>query len=129
MDLAGAVLIKDNHLALVESGGVREAVEKARAACPELTIEVEVEDFSQLEAALSAEPDIILLDNMTPDEVRHAAELVQRKAGGCVPLLEASGSITLSNVAEYAKAGADRIAVGALTHSAPALDLSLEIVD
>lgn len=134
MSLADEVLIKDNHLALMaEDGGkadaVRRAVEKARQACPGLKVEVEVENLSQLKAALAAKPDVIMLDNMTPEQVREAATLVEaRCAAGPRPLLEASGAISLSNVADYAAAGADRIAVGALTHSAPAFNLSLEVV-
>ncbi len=128
MDLGAAVLIKDNHLALAAPGGIADAVRKAREACPDLTVEVEVEDLSQLEGALAAGPDVIMLDNMTPDEVRRAAEMVRRSGAGAAPAVEASGSITLANAAEYAAAGADRISVGALTHSAPAFDLSLDIV-
>ncbi|MFO8007369.1 MAG: carboxylating nicotinate-nucleotide diphosphorylase [Candidatus Brocadiia bacterium] len=127
MDLASAVLIKDNHLALMGTGSVGRAVEQARAECPDLPIEVEVENLEQLEAALAAGPDIVLLDNMTPARVEEAAEMA-RRAGGNRPQLEASGAITLENAADYARAGADRIAVGALTHSAPALDISVEIV-
>ncbi len=132
MDLSDEALIKDNHLALAagkDPQGAREAVEKVRAAFPALKVEVEVEDFAQLEPALAAAPDVILLDNMTPDEVRRAVALVETKcAGGSRPLLEASGAISLANVGAYAVAGADRISIGALTHSAPALSLSLEIV-
>ncbi|MGD2174082.1 MAG: carboxylating nicotinate-nucleotide diphosphorylase [Candidatus Brocadiaceae bacterium] len=126
MHLAGAVLIKDNHLALLREDGARAGVEAARRAHPDLTIEVEVDTLEQLESVLPARPDIVLLDNMTPEQVRRAAQLVGERGGGSAPLLEASGGITLENVAAYAEAGADRIAVGALTHSAPALDISLE---
>jgi len=132
MSLSDEALIKDNHLALVagqDAEGVPEAVEKVRATFPGLKVEVEVEDFGQLESALAAGPDVILLDNMTPDQVRQAAAQVAAKcAAGRRPLLEASGAITLANVSAYAVAGADRISIGALTHSAPALSLSLEIV-
>ncbi|MFO7955624.1 MAG: nicotinate-nucleotide diphosphorylase (carboxylating), partial [Candidatus Brocadiia bacterium] len=126
MHLAGAVLIKDNHLALMGEGGVREAVRRAGEAHPDLTVEVEVETFAQLEEALAAAPDIILLDNMTPEQVREAARMARESADE-PPQLEASGGIDLSNVQAYAEAGADRISIGALTHSAPALDLALEI--
>jgi len=134
MNLAELALIKDNHLALMggpmqDAGAVRAAVEKVREADPGLIVEVEVEGTAQLRAALDAGADIILLDNMTPDEFRHAADIV---AGTCTPdarpALEASGGITLENVRAYAEAGADRISIGALTHSAPAFDLSLEVV-
>ncbi len=126
LNLAEAVLIKDNHLALMRDGGVREAVRRAREAHPALTVEIEVETFEQLEEALAAGPDVILLDNMTPQQVREAARMA-RQAADPPPELEASGGIDLENVRDYAEAGADRISVGALTHSAPALDLSLEI--
>lgn len=132
-DLAGMALVKDNHLALLaqrerDAEAVREAVRRVRGAYPGVPVEVEVEDAAQLEAALDAEPDLILLDNMTPEQVGDAARLVaERTEHGDRPLLEASGSITLENVAAYAKAGADRVSIGALTHSAPAFDLALEI--
>jgi nicotinate-nucleotide pyrophosphorylase (carboxylating) len=128
MDLAGAVLIKDNHLELVRGRGLRWAVDRARAECPDLVIEVEVDNLEQLEQVLPARPDVVLLDNMAPDLVARAAELVARHghADGRL-LIEASGSITLANVAEYARSGADRIAVGALTHSTPALDIGLDL--
>ncbi len=128
MDLASAVLIKDNHLTLVGAGNVRRAVQEARDACPDLLIEVEVEDLAQFEAALAAGPDMVLLDNMTPAQVEEAARLAARRATDRPPQLEASGAITLENAADYARAGADRIAIGALTHSAPALDISMDIV-
>jgi len=133
MGLCDAVLIKDNHLALMpRSGGdeppVVHAVRRARAAEPELLLVVEVEDLGQLGEVLAARSDVVMVDNMTPDQVRDAARLVRERCGEeNRPLLEASGGITLANVAQYAAAGADRIAVGALTHSAPALDISLEI--
>jgi len=131
MDLASEVLIKDNHLALLGAAGpqaVREAVERARAACPGLAVEVEVEDMAQLQAALEAAPEVVMADYMTPEQVRAAAELLRRRFGTAErPLLEVSGGVTLQNVAAYAAAGADRIAVGALTHSAPALDLAVEM--
>ncbi len=126
-DLAGAVLIKDNHLALAGGAAVGEAVRKAREACPDLTVEVEVDDLGQFEEALAAGPDIILLDNMTPEQVREAAEMADAHEAERRLLLEASGGIILGNAALYAEAGADRISVGALTHSAPALDLSLRL--
>ena len=84
--------------------------------------------MDDLDEVLSAAPDVILLDNMTPGQVRRAAEIVRHKcADGRRPMLEASGSVNLANVRGYAEAGADRVSVGALTHSAPALDISLRI--
>ena len=130
MNLADQALIKDNHLALIGrsvADGVGEAIAKVRAAHPGMTVIVEVEDLPQLRAALAAAPDVVLLDNMTPAQVREAADMARRVAGEARPLLEASGAITLENVRQYAEAGADRISVGAPTHSAPALDLSLDI--
>ncbi|MHB8556184.1 MAG: carboxylating nicotinate-nucleotide diphosphorylase [Candidatus Dormibacteria bacterium] len=118
-DLAQAVLIKDNHIALV--GGVEEAVRRARATG--LEVEVEVESLDQLREALAAGADLVLLDNMTPPEV---AAAVRQTAGRA--RLEVSGGIRLDTVAAYAAVGIDRIAVGALTHSAPALDISMDMV-
>jgi nicotinate-nucleotide pyrophosphorylase (carboxylating) len=132
-DLAEMALIKDNHLALLarrprDAAAVREAVQRVREAYPDVPVEVEVEDTAQLEAAVEAKADIILLDNMTPEQFAASARLVaERCDGGRRPLLEASGGITLENVAAYARAGADRISVGALTHSVPAFDYSLEV--
>lgn len=134
MNLAAEALIKDNHLALAgvtrdDPAGIAAAVRKVRAAHPDLVVEVEVESLAMLEAVLPARPDVVLLDNMTPAQVAQAVALVGRAcAGGERPELEASGEVTLANVRAYAEAGADRIAVGALTHSAPALDLSLEML-
>jgi len=135
--LSDQVLIKDNHLRVVlraagrgvgAQGGIAGAVQKARQASEGLLLEVEVENLQQLREALTAGPDIVLLDNMRPGEVRRAAALVRAcRAAGGRPLIEASGGVTLRNVRAYAEAGADRIAIGALTHSAPALDLSLRI--
>lgn len=119
--LYDGILLKDNHLML--AGGVAEAVRAARAGAPHtLKIEVEVTDLQQLSEAIEAGADLVLLDNMTPDELREAVEL----AAGRVAL-EASGGVTLQNVAAVAASGVDYISVGALTHSAPAVDMSLEI--
>jgi nicotinate-nucleotide pyrophosphorylase (carboxylating) len=133
MDLSDMVLIKDNHLELMgrrprDPEAVREAVGKARQAWPGIPVQVEVEDTDQLEVALTAGPDYILLDNMTPQQTAEAVALVREKcAGGPRPQLESSGDITMDNVRAYAEAGVDRISLGALTHSAPALDLSLDV--
>jgi nicotinate-nucleotide pyrophosphorylase (carboxylating) len=118
-NLAEAVLVKDNHL--VAAGGVAAAVKAAHGAG--LPIEVEVAHAAQVEAALEAGADLLLLDNMTPAEVGEAVAAV----AGRVPV-EVSGGVTLANLAEYAAAGADRISIGALTHSAPALDISMEVL-
>jgi nicotinate-nucleotide pyrophosphorylase (carboxylating) len=119
--LHDAVLVKDNHLAV--AGGVGECVRRARAACGAgITLEVEVDTLDQLDEALREAPDVILLDNMTPDQMREA---VRRTAGRAV--LEASGGITLDMLREVASTGVDRISLGALTHSAPAVPLSLAL--
>jgi nicotinate-nucleotide pyrophosphorylase (carboxylating) len=119
-DLGAAVLIKDNHVAAC--GGVRPAVERARAAAPHTAkIECEVDSLAQLDEALAAGADIVLLDNMPTALV---AEAVKRAGGRA--LLEASGGITLARVAELARAGVDAISVGALTHSVAAADLGLD---
>jgi nicotinate-nucleotide pyrophosphorylase (carboxylating) len=119
--LDDGILIKDNHL--VAAGGIDPAVRRARDRAPVgLKIEVEVTDLAQLDEALSAEVDAILLDNMPVELVRDAV----RRAGGKV-ILEASGKMSLKNVRAYAEAGVDLVSVGALTHSAPALDIAMEI--
>lgn len=119
MGLSDAILVKDNHLALVSIG---EAVTRSRAAFPGLFVEVECDTLDQVRDALAAGADRILVDNMTPDEVRRAVEM----AAGAVPI-EVSGGVGVDNVAAYAQAGADFVSVGALTHSAPSLDLSLDV--
>ena len=121
--LSDGILIKDNHLALLQKE--RRPVEKAcRLAQAHrsltLPIIVEVESLAQVRQALAGRPDIILLDNMSPRMVRRAVGLIKNKA-----LVEVSGGITLKNVRAMAAAGADRISVGALTHSAPAAAMSL----
>jgi nicotinate-nucleotide pyrophosphorylase (carboxylating) len=119
--LDDGVLVKDNHVAA--AGGVSEAVVRARDGAPHgLKIEVEVATLDELDEAVAAGADVVLLDNMTPELV---AEAVTR-AGGKV-LLEASGGISLRNVRRYAETGVDLISVGALTHSAPNVDVALEV--
>jgi nicotinate-nucleotide pyrophosphorylase (carboxylating) len=119
--LDDAILIKDNHLAL--AGSVRAAIAATRArAGHTIKIEVEVENFDQLREALEAPIDAVLLDNMTPAQLQEAVRIVDGRV-----LTEASGGVTEHNVAEIARTGVDVISVGALTHSAPALDFSLEV--
>jgi nicotinate-nucleotide pyrophosphorylase (carboxylating) len=119
-DLGSAVLIKDNHIAAC--GGVRAAIVRARASAPHTAkIECEVDTLEQLELALAAGADIVLLDNMSTETV---AEAVRRTAGRA--LLEASGGITPARVKELAEAGVDAISVGALTHSVPGADIGLD---
>jgi nicotinate-nucleotide pyrophosphorylase (carboxylating) len=118
--LYDAVLIKDNHLAA--GGGVRATIERARADAPHtMRIEVECKTLEQVDEAVAAGADILLLDNMPLDML---AEGVRRVAGKA--LTEASGGVNLSTVADIARTGVDLISVGALTHSAPALDISLD---
>jgi len=122
--LDDGVLIKDNHLAL--AGGVAGAVRQARANSPHLLkVEVEVENLQMLEEAIEAGADAILMDNMTPEEVREAVGLARKESPGV--LMEVSGGVDLRTVRLYAEAGPDLISVGALTHSAPAADISLEV--
>jgi nicotinate-nucleotide pyrophosphorylase (carboxylating) len=123
LGLDDAVLIKENHVAI--AGGVGQAVAAARAAQPSLEVEVECRDLAELAEALAAGADRVLLDNMDPDELR--ASVAARDRSSSDAKLEASGGITLDNVAEIAATGVDFISVGALTHSAPALDLSMLI--
>jgi nicotinate-nucleotide pyrophosphorylase (carboxylating) len=119
-DLGAAVLIKDNHVA--SCGSVRLAIERARAAAPHTTrIECEVDSLEQLDEALAAGADVVLLDNLSTAAV---GEAVRRTRGRA--LLEASGGITLPRIAELASAGVDAISVGALTHSTIASDIGLD---
>ncbi len=127
MGLHDAILIKDNHIAI--AGGLAEAVRRAREAEPDREIEVECRTVDEAAYALGTGVQRLLLDNMEPDQLRHAVEArdAAAKARGPVVTLEASGGITLENVAEIAATGVDFISVGALTHSAPALDLSMKL--
>jgi nicotinate-nucleotide pyrophosphorylase (carboxylating) len=125
LNLGDGVLIKDNHLAILRLSGVGldEAVKKARRRAPRgMKVEVEVESVKQAREALSAGADIIMLDNMKVKGMRKVVELVRGRA-----LLEASGGITLDKVRSVAETGVNLISVGALTHSAKALDISLEL--
>ncbi len=117
--LSDAVLVKDNHLRRL---GVAQAVARARARWPGRVVEVECDTLEQVTEAVAAGADLILLDNMTPEEVR----AVRARVGDGVRL-EVSGGVTLERVAAYAEAGADFISVGAITHSAPALDIGLDL--
>ena len=121
-DLGSGILIKDNHIAAC--GSVRAAVEAAKVGAPHpLRIEVEVTNLGELDEALAAGAEIVLLDNMTPAQVEVAAA----RAHGRGVLVEVSGGITLATIADYARAGADLISVGALTHSAMAVDIGLDV--
>lgn len=120
LGLDDGLLIKDNHLRLV--GGITSAVNRARAATG-LPVEVEAETLAQVEEAVEAGADTILLDNMTLDELREAVGLVAGRAK-----LEASGGVTLDTVRAIAETGVDFVSAGALTHSARSLDVSLEVL-
>ena len=126
-DLADAVLIKDNHLAAVRGRGlgIPDAVRLAREANPGLRVEVEVTSIGEAGEAIESGASELLLDNMTPAEIRPIVELAASHDPR--PLLEASGGITAENAREYAEAGVDFVSIGAITHSATALDLSLDI--
>lgn len=121
MGLYDMVLIKDNHIAA--AGSITAAVRRARAAYPYLPVEVEVQNLDQLREALELPVDRIMLDNFDLQAIRAAVQI----AAGRVPL-EVSGGVTLERVAELAATGVDYISVGALTHSAPALDISMDVV-
>jgi nicotinate-nucleotide pyrophosphorylase (carboxylating) len=128
--LYDAVLVKDNHIAHVPTAQLAAAmsagIAKARAMQPRpVFVEIEVDNLAQLEEVLRCDVDIILLDNMTPSQMQQAVSLRNRIAPRIE--LEASGGITLANVRAAAETGVDRIAIGALTHSAVALDLGLDI--
>lgn len=119
--LDDGILVKDNHI--MAAGGVAEATRRAVAAAPHgLVVEVEVTDLKGLDEALDNGASAVLLDNMSPDEVRAAVARNQGRA-----TLEASGGININNIRAYAEAGVDLISLGSLTHSAPAVDLALEV--
>jgi nicotinate-nucleotide pyrophosphorylase (carboxylating) len=118
--LDDGILIKDNHVRL--AGGVAEAVARMKAAGQEMLVEVEAQSLADVDAALQAGADIILLDNMSIDETRQALARIGGRAK-----VEISGGVSLENIRELAKTGADYVSVGSLTHSAPAVDLSFEI--
>jgi nicotinate-nucleotide pyrophosphorylase (carboxylating) len=121
-DLGSGILIKDNHIAAC--GSVRAAVEAAKVHAPHsLRVEVEVTNLGELDEALAAGAEIVLLDNMSPAQVEVAAA----RAHGRGVLVEVSGGITLATIGDYARAGADLISVGAFTHSAPAVDIGLDV--
>lgn len=123
--LSDGVLIKDNHLAALRAAGLglRDAVVMARERVPHTTrVEVEVETFAEVEEALAAGADAILLDNMSPAELRQAVKMIAGRA-----ITEASGGINLTSVRGVAESGVDLISVGALTHSVRALDISLDL--
>lgn len=120
MSLSDAALVKDNHV--VAAGGVAAAFKAVRDEFPELAIEVEVDTLHQVREVLDAGADLILLDNFTPSDTEEAVAIVAGRA-----LLESSGRLTLDNARAYAATGVDYLAVGALTHSSPILDIGLDL--
>ena len=124
-DLADAVLIKDNHLAAARTRGltIAQVIEGARAGAPEgMPVEIEVTSVAEAREALAGDADIVLLDNMPVEEMRTVVEVARGRA-----LIEASGGVTEENVRAIAETGVDRCSAGAITHSAPALDISMEV--
>ena len=142
MDLSDAVLIKTNHLRALEQGKrgpqstvhspqlIEQAITKAKQIRPKRFVEIEVANLAEFHAALNAKPDAILLDNWSLSNIRKAVRLRNRPPSTVhrPPLLEVSGGVTLENVRAIAKTGVDRISIGRLTHSAPSLDVSLQVV-
>ena len=120
ISLSDAALIKDNHIAA--AGGVSQAFSAVRSAFPTAPIEIEVDTLDQLREVLPLNPDLVLLDNMSPALCAEAVALVNGRTK-----LEASGGISLENAKAYADSGVDYIAIGALTHSAPVLDIGLDL--
>lgn len=120
MSLSESALIKDNHVQVV--GGVGKAFARVRDLFPLIEIEVEVDSLAQLKEILLLKPDLVLLDNMSVDQCRQAVEIVAKQCK-----LEASGGLSLKNAKAYAQTGVDYLAVGALTHSAPVLDIGLDL--
>jgi nicotinate-nucleotide pyrophosphorylase (carboxylating) len=123
LGLGDAVLIKDNHV--VAAGSVTDALVAVRRQAPGLACEVEVDDLGQLDEALAAGADEVLLDNFTPEQCVRA--VVRRDEIAPKTRLEASGGLRLENARAYAESGVDYLAVGALTHSAGALDLGMDL--
>jgi nicotinate-nucleotide pyrophosphorylase (carboxylating) len=120
MALDDGILIKDNHIRL--AGGVKAALEQMRGAKPDMPIEIEVQTLAEVEEALAGGADVLLVDNMSTGDIREAV----RRAAGRVKV-EISGGVTLDRLPELAATGAEYVSVGALTHSAPAVDLSFEL--
>jgi nicotinate-nucleotide pyrophosphorylase (carboxylating) len=129
MGLYDQILIKDNHLKAIEAGqAISKGVRLAREKAPQwMLIEVEAKSLEEVEEALAARPDIIMLDNMSIDNISRAMGIIRKAGLQEPPIIEVSGGVTLDNVEEIAKADPDWISVGALTHSATALDIALDV--
>jgi nicotinate-nucleotide pyrophosphorylase (carboxylating) len=125
--LSDAALVKDNHVA--SAGGVVAAFTAVRAMDPNITIEVEVDTLQQLREVITAGADLVLLDNMSPEDMRQAVSVVEehKQTTGHAVLLEASGGLTLDKARAVAETGVHFISVGALTHSSPILDIGLDL--
>ena len=122
--LFDGILIKDNHIAA--AGGISKAIESIRTNIPHtLKIEVEIKDFNQLDEAITSRADIIMLDNMDTNQMERAVKIIREKRGNSCSV-EASGNINLENLEEICKTGIDIISVGLITHSAPAINFSME---
>lgn len=122
--LFDGILIKDNHIRA--AGGIKNAVNKIRSKIPHnLKIEVEVKNFTELKEATDSKVDIVMLDNMDIEQIKEATKLVREKRGGDC-LVEVSGNVNLENVEDICRTGIDIISIGLITHSAPAVDFSLE---
>ncbi|HVQ86887.1 MAG TPA: carboxylating nicotinate-nucleotide diphosphorylase [Actinomycetes bacterium] len=124
MGLGDAALIKDNHV--VAAGGIAQAVAAVRSMFPDLPLEVECDSLEQVKAAVDADVSLVLLDNMSVDQLREAVQWVRSTSKSVQ--LEASGGLSLGSVRPVAETGVDFVAVGALTHSAPVLDLGLDVL-
>ncbi len=120
MNLSDGAIIKDNHI--VAAGSITDAIAKVRKAFPGMPVEIEVDSLEQLSEALQSNPEIVLLDNMNIEMTKAAVELTKKTK----TLLESSGGLLLANVRSYAETGVDYLAIGALTHSAPILDIGLD---
>lgn len=125
MDLSEMALIKDNHLKITNN--LSSIVNNIRSLCGKIKIEVECQNLKQVEQAAGSGADIIMLDNMKPRQLKKAISFIRKRCGRKTEI-EISGGVTLGNIRKIARLDADRISVGALTHSAPALDISLEII-
>ena len=120
MNLSDGAIIKDNHIAA--AGSITDAIAKVRSTFPGMPVEIEVDSIEQLKEALQSNPEIVLLDNMNIEMTKAAVELTKSSK----TLLESSGGLAITNVRSYAETGVDYLAIGALTHSAPILDIGLD---
>lgn len=125
MNLSDLILVKDNHIAA--AGGIKNAIAAAKKTQKKIQIEVECDNFEQVAEAVSASPNIIMLDNMQPAEIKKCAALIRKKSPKIK--IEISGGITLTNIKNFSQLDVDFISVGALTHSAKAVDIGLDVVE